>query len=45
MEAGSAGLAIVLWAAFLKVVTTPLYYNALKYPLQMRKNVLDVTEK
>lgn len=33
MEAGSAGLAIVLWASFLKIATTPLYYNALKYPL------------
>ena len=45
MEYGSAGLAIVLWAAFLKIITTPLYYNTLKFPIQMRKNVLEVTEK
>lgn len=29
---GSAGLSIIIWAACLKVLTTPFYENALKYP-------------
>lgn len=32
MEHGSAGLAIVIWASILKLLTTPLYYNTLKFP-------------
>lgn len=42
--AGCAGLSIVLWAALLKVLTTPVYENAVRYPLLLRKTVQDLTE-
>lgn len=40
----SAGLSIIIWAACLKVLTTPFYENSLKYPTQMEKAVQDVIE-
>lgn len=40
----SAGLSIIVWAAFLKILTTPAYENSLKYPAQMEKAVQDVIE-
>ena len=43
-ESSSAGLSIIIWAAFLKVLTTPAYENSLKYPAQMEKAVQDVIE-
>lgn len=33
MEAGSAGLAILIWTTVLKLLTTPLYYSTLKFPI------------
>lgn len=40
----SAGLAIIIWAATLKLLTSPFYENALKYPTQMEKAIQSVIE-
>ena len=44
LTTGSAGLSIIIWAAVLKVLTTPMFENSLKYPAQMEKAVQDVIE-
>lgn len=39
-----AGLAIIFWAVILKLMTSPFYENALKYPTQMEKAIQSVIE-
>lgn len=41
----SVGLSIFIWAAFLKLLTTPLYEKTLKYPAEFEKAVQSVIEK
>ena len=39
-----SGLSVIIWAAILKAFTTPVYENAIRYPLLLRKTVQDLTE-
>lgn len=40
LEAGdSAGLSIIVWAFILKLLSTPFYENAVKYPAQFTQAV------
>lgn len=44
IDAGSVGLSIFIWAAFLKLLTSPLYEKTLKYPAEFEKAVQNVIE-
>lgn len=44
LHGSSAGLSIIIWAACLKILTSPIYETTLKYPTQMEKAVQDVIE-
>ena len=44
VDGGNVGLSIFIWAAFLKLLTSPLYEKTLKYPAEFEKAVQNVIE-